>query len=510
MLVDQSPLSPSFDSFPTPAPTLARTSSVESSPSLESSSTLWSGPSDDLHHSLDREDGDHDAQPAVAMGDAENKGCNVTRCTRGPNRRHPGTGYDELMQSTLATHPHPSSQRPMELRSSTASSSLGPIPNADSWAGFDVTGLNLPPDAMKIIAQCRASGRSPTSFNAPSAPHPSPRRTAKSLAMAKRPTVRPHSLQSRLKSGGVSAYARKGGVPIAKPVPQPSHAGQYLSPLIKARARRSALRKRSKDGATAMPIVIDEPANFITPASSLTNHMQSTSFPATQPDSAVTPKPHSKVTLTLSINSAGPAPTEFWIDHAESPSSLERAQEIAQLPGLRGMPISLIQQILPRLEETERHWHSNLWAPGDAGSSGSSGGSSSQSAGYENPHTPVMQASTMEVPELLPVCIPEPSPPVESPYEPELEQQPPTLLLTEESEAVNQNACSSISNPVHDQNTEEPSVALMDILDLIDVGPPTEFARSADMDVAGMGNIVANFQDSGWEGFFDFDWFNQE
>ena len=83
--------------FPTPAPIFAGTSSVEPSTSLRSSSTLWSGPSDDLHHSLNREEGDHDAQPAAVMGDAEDKRSNVTRRTRGPNRRRPGTGYSDLM-----------------------------------------------------------------------------------------------------------------------------------------------------------------------------------------------------------------------------------------------------------------------------------------------------------------------------------------------------------------------------------------------------------------------------
>lgn len=115
----------------------------------------------------------------------------------------------------------------------------------------------------------------------------------------------------------------------------------------------------------------------------------------------------------------------------------------------------------------------------------------------------------MEEPKLLLVSIPESLPPVVSPYESELEQHPQTLLLTEESEAAIQNACSSISNSVHDQNVEEPSIASKHIFDLIDVGHSTELVRGVDIDVAGMWKIVANFQDSGLEGFIDFDWFNQ-
>ena len=89
--------------FPTPAPISTRTSSVESATSLDSLSTLWSGPSEDLHHSLDTEERDHDAQPAVVMGDAEDKRFNVTRRTRGPNRRRPGTGYSDLMVRSLVS-----------------------------------------------------------------------------------------------------------------------------------------------------------------------------------------------------------------------------------------------------------------------------------------------------------------------------------------------------------------------------------------------------------------------
>jgi hypothetical protein len=86
--------------FPTPTSILARTSSVESSTSLESASTLSSGPYDGLCHPLDRKEGDHDAQFAAAMGGDEDKRSNVKR-HRGPNRRRPGTGYSDLMVSSF-------------------------------------------------------------------------------------------------------------------------------------------------------------------------------------------------------------------------------------------------------------------------------------------------------------------------------------------------------------------------------------------------------------------------
>ena len=193
------------------------------------------------------------------------------------------------------------------------------------------------------------------------------------------------------------------------------------------------------------------------------------------------------------------------------PSELERAREIAQLPGLGGIPISLIQQLLPRLEKPEQHRHSSSWVAGSS--------SSSQSAGYEDTHTTVMQASAMEAPKLLPASIPESSLLVEQLYEQEQEQeqerQPQTLLLTEETEALNQRDWSSITNVVLDQNAEEPSVVLKGILDHIldfecscpppnDVGQSIKFGCSADIDEARMGNIAASVQ-AGWDDFIDFD-----
>jgi hypothetical protein len=97
------------------------------------------------------------------------------------------------------------------------------------------------------------------------------------------------------------------------------------------------------------------------------------------------------------------------------PSSLlERAQEISQLPGLGGIPIQLIQRVLPRIEE-----HSKSWVEGDAGTWRAGGSGSSQATVDENPLPPVMEESTVEAPELPhTTSIPESIPPVEQQHEP--------------------------------------------------------------------------------------------
>lgn len=90
-------------------------------------------------------------------------------------------------------------------------------------------------------------------------------------------------------------------------------------------------------------------------------------------------------------------------------SNLERAQAISRLPGLGGIPIKLIQKLLPRIENS-----SNSRVEGDAGISGTGGSASHQSTADENLLPPVMKASTTEAPELPHTAsIPESIPPVD-------------------------------------------------------------------------------------------------
>ena len=45
---------------------------------------------------------------------------------------------------------------------------------------------------------------------------------------------------------------------------------------------------------------------------------------------------------------------------------------------------------------------------------------------------------------------------------------------------------------------------------ILDVGHSTELGHRVDTDEARVRDIGASFQDGGWEGFIDFDWFNKE
>ncbi|KAH9997734.1 hypothetical protein BJV74DRAFT_249958 [Russula compacta] len=373
----------------------------------------------------------------------------------------------ELSSSSMS-QPIPSAALGTLPHRLTASSSVGAIPSSHSQGGLhnaaNLLGLRLPPNALKIIAGCQASRRFPAPFNRPPAnTQPSSSQPAKSLATARRPTPRSHSQPNMLRSGGASAYAGGGGVPVAKPVPQPHDGAYYQPPPVKARARHVALAARSRARARTMPMVIDAPTNPFTPTLSSTDPTQSAWSPALQ---------------------AGP-----------SSELARRAQEISQLPGLGGIPIGLIQQVLPRLEEG-----SNFWVAGDAGTSWTGNSGSSQSTVYENPLPPVTEeASTTEAPELpyptsipvsLPLEQPEPftsagqleseltmgwdlldtlafpqvmAPPMEPPTvepPPPVEPEQPTLPTTDESEVPTQSEHSSITDVVDEPSAqEEPSAA---------------------------------------------------
>ncbi|KAH9983553.1 hypothetical protein BJV74DRAFT_886724 [Russula compacta] len=405
-----------------------------------------------------------------------------------------------------------------------------PIPSAAlGWAlrRRELVGLRLPPNAVKIIAGCQTSGRFPAPFNRPPAnTQPSSSQPAKSLATARRPTPRSHSQPNMLRSGGASTYARAGGVPVAKPVPQPHDGAYYQPPPIKARARRVALAARSRARASTMPMVIDAPTNPFTPTSSSTDPTQSAWSPALQ---------------------AGP-----------SSELARRAQEISQLPGLGGIPIGLIQQVLPRLEEG-----SNFWVAGDAGTSWTGDSCSSQSTVYENPLPPVMEeASTTEAPEVphptsitesLPLeqpepftsageleleptmgwdwldtlVFPQPMEPLTVEPPPTAEPEQPTWPTTDESEEPTQTERPrrTVSGLEYLLDLEHSS-AVEAAQSVTRIAPPTReeierslgplpkdmcystgFGHCVDMGEAGMGILgpfAVDFQDGGWRGFLDF------
>jgi hypothetical protein len=183
-----------------------------------------------------------------------------------------------------------------------ASASLGnffPGPHSQLQDATNLLGLDsdIPPNAMRLLAQCQTLGRLPPALlNRQVQPPSAAGATKSSIATTRtRLIARSHSQPNVPKPRGSSAYAR--GVPIPKPVPQPSHAAHYKSPPLKARAHRT----KSKVKATMTPVVSG-----------------STSADKSQLD----------------------------------PSHLAMAKAISEQPGLGEIPIDLLVGILPSLIET--------------------------------------------------------------------------------------------------------------------------------------------------------------
>ena len=172
--------------------------------------------------------------------------------------------------------------------------------------------LNLPPNALRAIAQGQASGRLSVLQNH-YAGQPDGAGNLKLVAAGKPTTVQSHPHPTMLKS--VSASANALGVPEAEPIVQSPRATLHQSPRVKVRARSG----KSKAKGTA-PHVARGPSDDVMPA------MQRFRW----------------ATAT--------------------------AEEISRLPGLNGLPIVLINLILPRLrafvEEFESSTHSNSRAAG--------------------------------------------------------------------------------------------------------------------------------------------------
>src|SRR6266852_1135675 len=101
-----------------------------------------------------------------------------------------------------------------------ATASLGdffPSPHSQQDT-TNLSGLDLPPNAMRLLAQCQTLGRlPPVLLNGPIQPPSVTGATNSSVTTARtRSMARSHSQPNAPKSRGSSAYTR--GVPIPKPV----------------------------------------------------------------------------------------------------------------------------------------------------------------------------------------------------------------------------------------------------------------------------------------------------
>ncbi|KAF8270917.1 hypothetical protein EI94DRAFT_1797523 [Lactarius quietus] len=288
-----------------------------------------------------------------------------------------------------------------------SSSSVGAIPRGSDPRLQDVAnllGLNLPPNALRVLSEAQAAGRLSDLTNSQLAkvPAPATRRTTK----AKRTTARSHTQPNLIKFGGTSSYAR--GVPTPKAVPQPLEAVQYQPPPVKARARRAALAAESKAKEAPSPSVIEQPACN----GSWGNRAKSMSLPTLQPAAAA--------------GKAVQSPTEVMVptpaSSAETPRAPTRPStpsgdhlKSASLPALRQpaprgstraaaslSQVNVIGKLLPRMSGILEAVgappkRSNTWVAGDAparGDTASGSTSTSPLALYEPPFPP-----TLEVPE---------------------------------------------------------------------------------------------------------------
>ncbi|KAH9062293.1 hypothetical protein EDB87DRAFT_1682281 [Lactarius vividus] len=380
-----------------------------------------------------------------------------------------------------------------------SSSSVGATPRSDPRLQdvANILGLNLPPNALKILSQCQASGRLSelvdSSVRSANAPVPAAKRTTR----AKRTTARSHTQPNPIKSGGASPYAR--GVPTPKAVPQPLEAAQYQPPPVKARARRAALAAQSKAKEAPSPSIWGLPsvAEKIILNASWGDRAKSVSLPTLRPAGAAgtAGQSHNDAMLSATAASAGPSraptrPTTPSSDRSKSTSLPALQQPTAQGPLRAAASLSqasLIDRILPRLRgivdaAAARPRRSDTWVESDAPAprtKTSSSSGNSPLALYKPPFPPTMEMLEVETLDMeLPM--------IEQPATEELTTSPPITTIvhkapesstTERSHASMdqqfedleallrsqwENPCTAIPESVE----EEPSAALDRILDL--------------------------------------------
>ncbi|KAH9042858.1 hypothetical protein EDB84DRAFT_1472764 [Lactarius hengduanensis] len=379
------------------------------------------------------------------------------------------------------------------------SSSVGATPRSDPRLQdvANILGLNLPPNALKVLSQCQASGRLSELVNSSTKSANAPVLAAKRTSTAKRTTARSHTQPNPIKSGGASPYAR--GVPTPKAVPQPLEAAQYQPPPVKARARRAALAAQSKAKEAPFPSIWGLPsaAEQLILNASWGDRAKSVSLPALQPAGTAQTEgqTQNEAMLPATVASAGPSraptrPTTPSGDRLKSASLPALQQPTAQGPLRAAASLSqasLIDRILPRLRgivdaAAARPKRSDTWVESDAPAPRTTTGSSGNNplALYEPPFPP-----TMEMPEVETLDMELPT--IEQPATEELTTSPSITAIVHNAESESsttgrshppvsqqfddleallrcqwENPCTAIPDSVQ----EEPSAALDRILDL--------------------------------------------
>jgi hypothetical protein len=238
----------------------------------------------------------------------------------------------------------------------TSPSSGGFFPSSQPYlqGATNLLGLNLPPITLEVIAQCQASGRlPPTLFNPPAQQHVQEATNSVATTSA-RSTARTHT---QSKKSRPSPYSR--GAPAPKQVSQPHEAALYQPPPSqrKARARRAELATKSKTTATTSAVsgpsmTVPTNASYgncgMTSSPSLTTLPSASSAQAAVSQGKVTPN---SASAGLPPNGDGGLRT-LTSALQPVPSHSALAEAISRQPGLGGISIDLLTEVLPSLVDT--------------------------------------------------------------------------------------------------------------------------------------------------------------
>jgi len=199
--------------------------------------------------------------------------------------------------------------------------------------------LDLPPNALRILAQGQASGRLPVPLHNLASQHAG---KAKLAAAGNATKAQLHSQQAILKTVSVSAYAC--GAPVTEPDTQSPEATPLQSKRVKVRAHRAARVGKSRARAT-VSMVSRKPEHTTsswgdrTQSATLPNNTTSATQAASSQGDATPP-----TACVGSSSGAMPAVQPF-------PWATATAEKISRLPGLGSIPVDLIDLILPRLRK---------------------------------------------------------------------------------------------------------------------------------------------------------------
>jgi hypothetical protein len=194
----------------------------------------------------------------------------------------------------------------------------------------------------------------PTLFNGPAG---QPVRTEKTFAATKRTAARSHSQAYMWKGGSASAYAS--GVSEAQPVSQLTEVSQFQPPPVKVRVRRTARAAKSTVRGTTSTVSY-QPATTLPSRGDGEQSASQQTFNLANAAQTAAPQVEATQFSTYAGPSAAAVPSAAsWgaVGERTSMPDLEEpfswatvtSAKISERYGLDGLPLGLIDQVLPRL-----------------------------------------------------------------------------------------------------------------------------------------------------------------